>query len=294
MGPRRPRRTHLQGSGASGPDSVLEVRDLPPKAWADSPPPGSLAPQAVWALKFPWAGARVGVPCPPVVPSLPCTSGQGEEAQRGWKACLQLWVPSCPCPSTVQMRRPQGPRGQTGCGPWRVATTPWGSLSHGLTAGVAPPWTWLWCLQAGLKRHLSPDLRSQLFLFLPGLTCSRGWDPVSHPESALTAWLQIGLRTLFSQSPPEMEFTSHLWSIHKLLQSTYSVAGIGATQQKYTHDPGKPIFCGWLKNSDSAEWRHQMLTFNYFFKRSNLRITGVQIYTVNTQKNEDHVIWSWT
>ena len=35
-----------------------------------------------------------------------------------------------------------------------------------------------------------------------------------------------------------------------------------------------------------------MLTFNYFFKRSNLRITGVQIYTVNTQKNEDHVIWS--
>ena len=120
--------------------------------------------------------------------------------------------------------------------------------------GAAPPWTWLRCLQAELKRHLSPDLRSQLFLFLPGLTpCFRGWNPISRPESALTAWFQIGLRTLFSQSPPEMEFTSRLWSVHKLLQSTYCVPGIGATQQKYTHDPGKPIFCVWLKNSDSAE-----------------------------------------
>ena len=120
--------------------------------------------------------------------------------------------------------------------------------------GAAPPWTQRRCFQAGLKRHLSPELSSQLFLFLPSLTvCSRGWDPGSHPESAWTVWLQLGLMSLFSQSPPEMEFTSHLWSIHKLLQSTYSVAGIGATQQKYTHDPGKPIFCGWLKNSDSAE-----------------------------------------
>ena len=115
--------------------------------------------------------------------------------------------------------------------------------------GAAPPWTWLQCLQAELKRHLSPDLRSQLFLFLPGLTpCFRGWNPISRPESALTAWFQIGLRTLFSQSPPEMEFTSRLWSVHKLLQNTYYVPGIGAIQQKYTRDPGKPIFCSWLKN----------------------------------------------
>ena len=38
MGPRRPGRAHLQRLGSSGPDSALEVKDLPPKAWADSLP----------------------------------------------------------------------------------------------------------------------------------------------------------------------------------------------------------------------------------------------------------------
>ena len=65
--------------------------------------------------------------------------------------------------------------------------------------GVAPPWTQRGCLQAGLRRNLSPDLRSQVFLFLPSLTaCSRGWDPASRPESAWTVWLQLGLISLFS------------------------------------------------------------------------------------------------
>ena len=83
--------------------------------------------------------------------------------------------------------------------------------------GAAPPWTQCRCFQAGLKRHLSPELSSQLFLFLPSLTvCSRGWDPGSHPESAWTVWLQLGLMSLFSQSPPEMQFTS-LLSVVKLL-----------------------------------------------------------------------------
>ena len=51
--------------------------------------------------------------------------------------------------------------------------------------GEAPPWTWLWCLQAGLRRPLSPDLRSQLFLFVLRLTtCSIAWDPGSRPDSA--------------------------------------------------------------------------------------------------------------
>ena len=51
-----------------------------------------------------------------------------------------------------------------------------------------------------------------------GLTpCSRGWDPGSHPESASTVWLQLGLISLFSQFLPEMELTSHLGSVHKLL-----------------------------------------------------------------------------
>ena len=120
--------------------------------------------------------------------------------------------------------------------------------------GAAPPWTQCPCLQAGLRRHLSPDLRSQLFLFLPSLTtCSRGWGPGSCSESALDSLAKLVLRTLFSQSLPEMEFTSRLWSVHKFLQSTYSVPGIDATQQKYTHDPGKSIFCRFLKNSDSSE-----------------------------------------
>ena len=101
-------------------------------------PSGSLAPQAVWALRFPWAGGWVGVSCPPAVPSLPFTSGQGGEAQRGWKACLQLWGPSHPRPHPVPMRRPRGPRGQTGCGPWGAFATPRGSHSGGLLAGGSP------------------------------------------------------------------------------------------------------------------------------------------------------------
>ncbi|KAM7232856.1 hypothetical protein CapIbe_014992 [Capra ibex] len=36
-----------------------------------------------------------------------------------------------------------------------------------------------------------------------------------------------------------MEFTSRLGSVHKLLQSTYSVPDIDAIQKKYTHDPGR-------------------------------------------------------
>ena len=98
-------------------------------------PSGSLAPHTVWTLWFPWTGGRVGIMCPPAVPSLLCTTGQGREAQRRWKACLQLWVPSCPCPRPVQMRRLWGPRGQTGCGPRGAATTPQGSHGHGLTTG---------------------------------------------------------------------------------------------------------------------------------------------------------------
>ena len=35
-----------------------------------------------------------------------------------------------------------------------------------------------------------------------------------------------------------------------------------------------------------------MLTFNYFFKRRYIRITGVHVYTVNMQKKEDYDIWS--
>ena len=113
------------------------------------------------------------------------------------------------------------------------------------------------------------------------------WLPVLEGETLVlvlsqprTVWLQIG-----SQYPSEMEYTSHLGSVHKLLQSTYSVPGIDAIQQKYTHDPGKPIFCRVLKNSHSAECRHQMLIINYFFKRRNMRITGLHIYTVNIKKN---------
>ena len=171
--------------------------------------------------------------------------------------------------------------------------TPRGSHGRGLAAEAAPPWTRRQCLHAGLRMHLSPDLRSQHFLFLLGLTaCSRGWDPGSRPESVWDSLAPIELRTLFSQFPPEMEFTSHLWSVHKLLQSTYSVPGIDATQQKYTHDPGKPILCRCLKNSDSAEYGHQMLIINYFFKRRNKKITRFHVYTVIILKIEAPELWS--
>ena len=184
------------------------------------------------------------------------------------------------------MRSPRGPRGRTACGSWGAAATPRGSQAMDSQQRTALSWTQFRCLQAGLRRHLSSELTSQLFLFLPSLTvCSRGWDPGSHPESAWTVWRQLGLRALFSQSSPEVEFTSQLRSIHKLLQSTYCVPGNGATQQKYTHDPGKPIFCSWVKNSNSAEYRHQMLTFEYLSKRRYMRITGVYVYTVNIQNN---------
>ena len=53
MGPRRPGRTHLQGSGASGPDSVLQVKDLPPKAWADSLPIRIPGPSSCLSLVVP-------------------------------------------------------------------------------------------------------------------------------------------------------------------------------------------------------------------------------------------------
>ena len=76
------------------------------------------------------------------------------------------------------------------------------------------------------------------------------------------------------------------------MQRTFSVPVIGVTQQKYTHDPGKPIFCRWLKNSDSAECGHQRVIINYFFKRRNMRITGVHVYTVNIKKIEAPELWS--
>ena len=158
--------------------------------------------------------------------------------------------------------------------------------------GAAPPWTQPGCLQAGLRRHLSPDLRSQLFLFLPSLiTYSRGWDPGSRPESGPDSLTPTRTQNFIFLVPSRNGITSHLWSVPRLLQTTYCVPGIGATQQKYIHDPGKPIFCTCLKNSECAECRHQMLIFNHFLKR-NMRITGVHVYTVSIQNNDDHGVSS--
>ena len=154
--------------------------------------------------------------------SPPCPAHLAEEEnlrEDGRHVCSSEHpaAPPPPPPRPVQMRRSRGPRGQKGCGPWGAAATLRGSHGCGAVAGAASPWTQRRCFQAGLKRHLSPELSSQLFLFLPSLTvCSRGWDPGSHPESESTVWLQLGLISLFSQSLPEMEFTSHLGSVHKL------------------------------------------------------------------------------
>ena len=148
-------------------------------------------------------------------------------------------MPSCPCPRPVQMRRPRGPIGQTGCGPWGAAATPQDSHGHRLTTGCGPSLDPVLMSPDRAQEASHPDMRSQLFLFLPGLIlCSRGWDPGSHSESALDSLAPNRTQNFIFPVPSRNEFTSHLGSFHKLLQSTYYVPGIGATQQKYTHDLG--------------------------------------------------------
>ena len=153
MGPRRPGRTHLQGSGASGPGSALQVKDLPLKAWADSLPVRIPGPSSCSSPVVPVSWGQGGRPVPSCRPLMPCTSGRGGEAQRGWKACLSLSAQPPPPPPCTD----RGPRGQTGCGPWGAALPLGVPMAVDSQKGVAPPWTRLRCLQAGLRRHLSPD-----------------------------------------------------------------------------------------------------------------------------------------
>ena len=257
----------MRGSGSSGPDVALELRDLPPKAWTVSLPIIIHGPSICLSPEVPMNWGRVGVLRPPAVPSVPSTSGRGIKVQRGWKTCLQLWAPRYP-PHTLPCTDEEttDPWGRTGCGPWGVP------LLLGVPTAMGPqqgggPSVHLALMSPGRAQEASQHTSDVSPLFLPGLTaCSKGGTPVLVLSQPRTAWFQLGLRDLFSQSPPEMEFTSHLWSVHKLLQSTYCVPGIGVTEQKYTHDSGKPIFCRSLKNSDSAECGHQMLIINHFLK----------------------------
>ena len=99
---------------------------------------GSLVPPAAWALTFLWTGGGGGCPVSSCGPLLPSTTGRGREVQRGWKACLHLWAPRHSHPRPVQVRTSWGTWGQTGCGPWGSATTPWGSHGHGPVARGKP------------------------------------------------------------------------------------------------------------------------------------------------------------
>ena len=62
----------MQGSGSSGPDSRLQVKDLPPKAWADSlpiriPGPSScLSPEVPMNWGWCWRPVHSCSPLPPL------------------------------------------------------------------------------------------------------------------------------------------------------------------------------------------------------------------------------------
>ena len=186
MGPWSPARIHLQGLGSSGPESALEVRDLPLKPWVVCLPVRIPGPYSCPSPEVPVNWGRGGHPVPfcGPLPALHIWPRQrSTEGMEGMAAALSAQAPH---PRSEQMRRPRGPRGQTGCGPWRV------SQPFGVPTAVGPlqgggPSVDLALMSPGRAQEASsPDLRSHLFLFLPGLTaCSRGWDLDSRPESAL-------------------------------------------------------------------------------------------------------------
>ena len=99
MGPRRPGRTHLQGSGASGPGSALQVKDLPLKAWADSLPIRIPGPSSCPSLVVPVNWGQGGRPVPSCSP-LPALHiwprRRSSERMEGMSAALSAQPPLPP------------------------------------------------------------------------------------------------------------------------------------------------------------------------------------------------------
>ena len=108
MGPGSPARTHLQGSGSSGPDSALEVRDLPPKAWAVSLPARIPDPSSCPSPEVPvnWRWGRQPVPSCSPLPALHIWPKQrSTEGMEGMSAALST-QPPLPPPCTGETMGP--------------------------------------------------------------------------------------------------------------------------------------------------------------------------------------------
>ena len=99
MGPRRPGRTHLQGSGASGPVSALQVKYLPPKAWVDSLPIRIPGPSSCLSPEVPMNWGQGGLPVPSCGP-LPALHiwprRRSSERMEGMSAALSAQPPLPP------------------------------------------------------------------------------------------------------------------------------------------------------------------------------------------------------
>ena len=130
------------------PDSALQVRDLPPRAWADSLPIRIRGPSSCLSALVPMNSGQGGRPLPSCDP-LPALhiwlrrrSSERMEVMSAALSAQPLLPPPCTDEETT------GPRGQTGCGPWGAVVP--GGLQPPLgfpTAvdsqhGAAPPRTW--------------------------------------------------------------------------------------------------------------------------------------------------------
>ena len=129
MGSRSAGKTHLQGSGFSGRDSALEMRDLPAKALTDSlsiriPGPSShLSPD----IPVNW-GWGVGVSCPAAVPSCPPQLAEAEKRREDGRHL-------CSSENTGPLRTNSMWSLGGCCRPLRFPW-PWAR-----SKGEAPPWT---------------------------------------------------------------------------------------------------------------------------------------------------------
>ena len=94
-------RTHLQGSWSFGPDSALELRDLPLKAWADSLPIRIPGPYSCLSPEVPMSWGQGGHPLPSSSP-LPALHiwprWRSSERMEGMSVALSAQPPPPPPP----------------------------------------------------------------------------------------------------------------------------------------------------------------------------------------------------
>ena len=192
-------------------------------------PSGSLVPPAAQALSFLWIGGGWASHALLQSPSCPPHLAKAEKRREdGRHVCSSEH--SAALPPLCTDEETTGPLRTSKMWPLGSCCLPLGFPWLGIhTKRANPPW-----IGKDISRQGSGGISAQTWGFTSFSFCLL-WPPaldggtqvlvLSQPRAV---WLQLGLRTLFSQSPPEMEFTSHLQSVHKLFQSTYCIPGIGA------------------------------------------------------------------